>query len=89
MLPMATVTCPECEYYFGSGIVAADGRGVQHVDGELIELTPEIIAQHREERSRQVHGARSREELMQIARSRGYSPRWVDHIMAARGRRRA
>jgi superfamily II DNA or RNA helicase len=92
MLPRATVQCPECEHFFGADAEAdgMTGRGEPNqVDGELIELTPEIIEQHRAQRAREVHGARSREELMRIARSRGYSPRWVDHIMAARGRRSA
>jgi len=92
MLPRLTQTCPECEYYFDEHVRAesSTGRGeLNQVDGELIELTPEIIEQHRAQRRREVEGAQSREELMRIARQRGYNPRWVDHIMAARGRRSA
>jgi superfamily II DNA or RNA helicase len=93
MLPMATRICPECENCFD---LAADGDGsrsreIEQVAGELIELTPEMIAARRAEQQREVNGARSREELMRIARARGYNPRWVEHILRARdmGRRRA
>jgi superfamily II DNA or RNA helicase len=91
MLPRAASECPECEHFFGEPEAGGAGERSQpeQVAGELIELTPEIIARRREEQRREVNGARTREELLRIARQRGYNMRWVDHILAARTRRSA
>jgi superfamily II DNA or RNA helicase len=92
MVSRNTVTCPECEHYFNDERereAAARSSQPEQVEGELVELTPEIIAQHRAERQREVGSARTREELLRLARARGYNARWVDHIMSARSRRTA
>lgn len=86
MLPRAAAVCSECGYSFATA-VAEERTRPQQVDGELIELTPEIIAAHREQRSQEIRNARTREALMQIARSRGYAPGWVGHVLLARARR--
>jgi superfamily II DNA or RNA helicase len=90
MLPRAMQQCPECECDLSVAARAAGGgntRGVEQREGELIKLTPELIARHRAERAREQGAARSREDLMRLAQQRGYSPRWVDHILASRARR--
>jgi DNA repair protein RadD len=88
MQPNGARVCDECGYSFtdsGEG----EGRARNEVDGQLIELTPEIIEAHRRQRASEVAAANTREELLRLARSRGYHPRWVDHVLAARRRRGA
>jgi superfamily II DNA or RNA helicase len=74
--------CGECGHVF-----VVQSREVEQVAGTLIEMTPEMIARERAKRElkREVQIARTREQLQAIATRRGYSPRWVDHILRARG----
>ena len=61
-------------------------RKLEVVEGDLRELTG---AELRRQERREVAKARTREELETIARERGYKPGWVQHMLAARGGRRA
>jgi DNA repair protein RadD len=85
--------CPECEALVPiPGLSSASGangdgdrqRELDTVDGELIELTPEQMETLRRQRRDEVRAARSREELLDIARRRGYNRRWVDHVLRSR-----
>jgi DNA repair protein RadD len=97
ILEINVETCPECEHYFADAVAMnrigganghdIAGRGMpDEVAGTLVELTPQMMAQHREEARHEVARAQSREELLRIARQRGYNVRWVDHVMRARNR---
>jgi superfamily II DNA or RNA helicase len=86
MLPKTVSVCPECEHCFGTSDNGTRDRVVEQVDGELVELTPEMIAALKEQRRREVNAARTRDDLMAIARQRGYNERWVDHTLRARSR---
>jgi superfamily II DNA or RNA helicase len=75
-------SCSECGHVF-----EVRSREIAERDGELVEMTPEMIAQERARREarREVQQARSREALEAIAARRGYSAGWVRHILRARG----
>jgi superfamily II DNA or RNA helicase len=95
VLPSYVTTCPECEHSFGEDAErrraeAARSRELESVNGNLIELTPEMIAAAAAAKARrmQVGMARTREQLEAIARERGYRMGWVDRMLAARGQRR-
>ena len=85
MLPTGTRTCPECGCSISLG-EAREGREIDQRDGELIELTAEMIAANRAARQHEVNAATTREALLAIARTRGYNIRWVEHVLAARSR---
>lgn len=70
-------TCPGCGH-----TVAAASREVEEVAGTLAEVDLERV---RKQQRIEVGRARSREQLEQIARERGYKPGWVFAIMKARG----
>jgi superfamily II DNA or RNA helicase len=74
--------CGECGHVF-----EVRSREIAQREGDLVELTPEMIAAERARREsrREVQQARSREALEAIAARRGYSAGWVRHILRARG----
>jgi superfamily II DNA or RNA helicase len=77
--------CAECGHVFASKTRKVDER-----EGELIELTPEMIAAERakRERRREEGQARTFESLVALGRSRGYpNPEgWARHRLEARAR---
>jgi superfamily II DNA or RNA helicase len=80
-IPSTANPCPECGHE-----VEQARRKLEVVEGDLRELTG---AELRRQERREVAQARTREELETIARERGYRPGWVQHMLAARGGRRA
>jgi len=80
-IPSTANPCPECGHE-----VEQARRKLEVVEGDLRELTG---AELRRQERREVAQARTREELETIARDRGYKPGWVQHMLAARGGRRA
>lgn len=81
MFPIALASCPHC----GSAQpgVGGGGRKVEEVAGELREISREQI--RREQLQEQV-GARSLDDLIALARQRGYkSPeKWASYVWTAR-----
>jgi len=77
--------CPECGHVY-----EAAPREIEHVDGALEEIDAARLAVLRTTPLRQLLSrARSRDELQEIARARGYKPGWVHHVMREREARRA
>lgn len=84
MLPRGTQVCPECETVLADeeangGDGTTRNRDREVVDGNLIELTPELMEEIRRRRRMEVHNANSREDFERIAAERGYRRGWV-HI---------
>ena len=73
--------CPECGAPF---VVERREREVEQVAGELIELTPELIARRKAERARLIAAAVTYDDLRELARRFGYKPGWVHFILQAR-----
>lgn len=77
--------CPECGHVY-----EAAPREIEHVDGALEEIDAARLAVLRTTPLRKLLSrARSRDELQEIARARGYKPGWVHHVMREREARRA
>ena len=91
--PSAAQVCPDCGHLFLSEERDEQRRGLQQVEGELVEVTG--AARHRpkprqpQKRPRRTHpaaGCRNFEELLQREQERGYKPGWARHVWAARQR---
>lgn len=75
--------CPSCGH-----IVEVKTRKLEHVDGELKEITPEMAEALRKSKKAEVKNAKSLEELERIGAERGYSQGWAKHTWEARQRTR-
>ena len=76
-LPAQARVCSECGYEF-----PAKPREIEQRDGELAEVTPEMLARRAERREQ--GRAQTREALMEIARRKGYRPEWAQRVLAGR-----
>ena len=61
-----------------------DTAAPKQVEGELIEITPEVLAEIRRKKQMEVGRAQTYEELLQIARQRGYKPGWAKKMFEIR-----
>ncbi len=92
-------TCPSCYAAFkpqpvcpvcGTDCAPKAKRGMAQVDGELQELRREAVQQRIAERTshrREQGRARTLQQLLALARERGYSPGWAYKVHASRGGR--
>lgn len=71
------LACPSC----GKEREPSGREDPEEVDGELVEIDPE---EHRRQRRREEAMARGMEDLVALARERGYRPGWAAHRYAAR-----
>ena len=95
--PTVTV-CPSCFSAQASGKPACihcgftfpvKSRKVRNEKGDLVEVTPEMIAKRHERQQIGMAAAQgNRARLEEIARIKGYDPRWVDHRLRASAQRR-
>ena len=76
------LACPHC----GNPVPVKTGRELQHAEGELTEITPEMAEAMRNAKRREVKGAKTLEELQRIAAERGYSPGWARATFEAKQR---
>jgi len=84
------VKCVECGHQLSERSERTD---LEQRDGELVELTPEMIAAERErkrlrhmEALRRARDAQSMREMQDVAREFGYKPGWAWHQWQLRGR---
>jgi DNA repair protein RadD len=80
--PARELGCVEC----GTVFEVKPRQEVEERDGELVELTAEELARKRERREQ--GRASTRAQLMEIARIKGRSPKWVDYVLAGREAKR-
>ena len=81
-LPSQAKACSECGYEF-----PAKPREIEQRDGELAEVTPEMLAKRAERREQ--GRAQSLEALLEIERRKSYRPGWARHVYQARLAKRA
>jgi superfamily II DNA or RNA helicase len=74
---MQAFVCREC----GERFKAAPRSKIEHVDGELGEVTEEI---RRDRVAKQIKSAHTLAELKEIAREHGYKPGWAEMRWAAK-----
>lgn len=82
--PVSAAVCRECGTPF-----PIKPRVVRENDGELREVTAEEIARRRSEKLREEGAARTLEDWLAIARTRGHRPAWAYIRYNLRSRRRA
>lgn len=75
--------CPCCGH-----LVEQRSRAIEHVDGVLKEITPEMVEALRKSKKAEVKKAKSLEDLERIGAERGYSPGWAKASWESRARTR-
>ncbi|MBF0094310.1 MAG: DEAD/DEAH box helicase [Alphaproteobacteria bacterium] len=79
--------CPICGHEY-----EASARGIEFAPGELKQIDPKALTMQRDaeklRKKAEVANARSRDQLLEVARKYGHNPRWVDHVLDARARYR-
>lgn len=74
-----TPMCPECGHLYET-----EGREVEQVDGELRQITDEDREHMRRQRYREQRAAQSLEDLLELAKKKGYKPGWAHAVYNAR-----
>jgi superfamily II DNA or RNA helicase len=74
--------CPQC-----GTICKSNGREIAQIDGELSLVDKQIMERARIVNHREQGRARSLEDLLAVARQRGYKPQWAHIIYNTRHRR--
>jgi len=88
----AAQVCPDCGHLFVADERDEQRRGLQQVEGELVEVTgrghhrPKPKQQQRPRRTHPAAGCRTFEQLLQREQERGYKAGWARHVWAARQR---
>jgi DNA repair protein RadD len=80
--PAYAKACGEC----GAVFPVKAREELEQRDGTLVEITPEELARKRERREQGM--AQTREQLLAVARIKGWNPRRVDYILAGRERKK-
>jgi superfamily II DNA or RNA helicase len=75
--------CANC----GERFRVAPRSEIEEQDGELVEITAEMLEKRAARREQGL--AQSLESLRELARRKGYSLQWADHVFAARQAKRA
>ena len=90
--PSAAQVCPDCGHLFLAEERDEQRRGLQQLEGELVEVTgaarhrPRPKQQQRPRRTHPAAGCRTFEELLEREQERGYKPGWARHVWGARQR---
>lgn len=71
--------CPHCGHVY-----EVKERKIEHEDGELKQITPEMRKAMQRDRTIEVAKAKTMDELEAIGRARGYSEGWARNIFDAR-----
>ena len=74
--------CPQCGH-----VEPIKARAIEETDGELKQITPEQAAAMQRARRLEVATARNIEDLLEVAKRRGYAPGWAYNIMRYRNAR--
>ena len=88
--PSAAQVCPDCGHLFLADQRDEQRRGLQQLEGELVEITgsarhrPKPNQQQRPRRTHPAAGCQTFEQLLQREQERGYKPGWARHVWTAR-----
>jgi len=82
--------CPNMDF-LGTGepcghVYKAKERQIDQVEGDLIEMTPEMEAEMAQKKAKRVEQGRAQtlEQLLEVAKIRGHKPSWAHHVYNAR-----
>ena len=78
----APMLCPYCSH-----VLKKPQRAIEIADGELQEISQEERQQLKIQQKKEVQAARTIEQLLELARKRGYSPQWAYKMQAARSQK--
>ena len=90
--PSAAQVCPDCGHLFLAEERDEQRRGLQQLEGELVEVTgaarhlPKPKQQQRPRRTHPAAGCRTFEQLLEREQERGYKPGWASHVWESRQR---
>jgi hypothetical protein len=93
--PSAAQGCPDCGHLFLADERDEQRRGLQQLEGELVEVTgaarhwPTPNQQQRPRRTHPAAGCRTFEQLLERKHERSYKSGWARHVWAARQRGQA
>lgn len=75
--------CPNC-----GKAIEVKVRKLEHVDGELVQITPEMRAEQIKENKREQGSAQTLEDLKAYGAKMGRSAKWAEHVFNARQRKK-
>lgn len=75
--------CPNC-----GKAIEVKTRKLEHVDGELVQITAEMRAEQIKENKREQGSAQTLEDLKAYGAKMGRSPKWAEHVFNARQRKK-
>ena len=75
--------CPAC-----GDVREVQSREIEHIDGELLEVTKEMIMQQKKEARIEQGKARTLRELLALEKSKGYKSGWAFKVYKSRGVKR-
>ena len=90
--PSAAHVCPDCGHLFLTDERDEQRRGIQQLEGELVEVTgaarhrPKPNQQQRPRRRHPAAGCKTFEQLLEREQERGYKPGWARHVWESRQR---
>jgi len=89
LVALRTTVCADCGFEFHTAVAAE--KDFAPADGELVEMTPAMIEQMRQQRRRELIQARSKEQLIELGTARHYKKPdfWADKIIEGRQQYRA
>lgn len=89
LVGLRTVVCADCGYQFHA--TASQENAFVENDGELVEMTPEMLEQTRLRKRNELISARSKEQLVNLGKERNYKKPefWADKIIEGRAQYRA
>lgn len=79
--PASKPSCPKCK-----AAATSTPREVKQVEGELRRIEAEEAERVKEQRKREVKGAKTLEELQRIEKEHRYKPGWAERTFSARRR---
>jgi superfamily II DNA or RNA helicase len=91
LVALRTTVCADCGYTFHAANTDSPDKAIIEQDGELVEMTPEMIEQLRRRKRTELIGARSREQLVKLGQDRNYKKPgfWADKIIEGREQHKA
>ena len=76
--------CPNC-----GKAIEVKVRKLEQVDGELTQITPEMVEAMRKDTRREQGSAQTLEDLKALGAKLGRSPKWAEHVFNARQTKKA